>query len=58
LHQAIPKLLEKPLGICPVLKAHHKIISVADDYHVAFRHFLAPSLNPQVENVVQVDVRK
>ena len=47
-----PKLSQEPFGFPSVLKAHHKIVGVAHDNHVALRHFLAPSLHPQIENVV------
>ncbi len=56
LGQAFPKLSPEPLGFRPVLEAHHKIIRVADDNYIALRDFLAPSLHPEVEHVVQVDV--
>ena len=39
-------------------KTHHKIVSVADDNHVAVCHFLAPGFNPQIENIMQVYVRE
>jgi len=44
--QPFPKLLQEPLGVRPVLKAHHKIIGIADDNHFAACDFLAPDLNP------------
>jgi len=31
---------------CSVLKAHHKIVGIADDYYVAFSHFPAPDISP------------
>jgi len=46
LSQPFPKLLKEPLGVGPVLKAHHKIICVTDDNHIAVRHFLAPDFYP------------
>src|SRR5215469_990284 len=56
LRQPFPKLSEKPFGFRPAFEAHHKIVGVADDNHLAHRHFLAPSFYPQIENVVQVHV--
>ena len=44
--QPFSKLSKEPLCLRPVWKAHHKIVSVADDNHVAFRPFLAPGLGP------------
>jgi hypothetical protein len=48
--------LQEPLGVRPVLKAHHKIIGIADDNHFAACDFLAPDLNPLIEYLVQVYV--
>lgn len=36
-----------------MLKAHHKIVGIADDNHVALCHFLAPDLSPQIEYVMR-----
>src|SRR6516164_3307295 len=55
-YQPFPKLHEEPLGVGPVLKTHHKIVGIADDDDIAACHFLAPGLNPQVENIMQVHV--
>ena len=41
-----------------VLKAHHQIIGVAHDDHVAGGLAPPPLLGPEVEDVVQVDVGK
>ena len=56
LRQTLSKLFEKTLGFRPAFEAHHKIVGVADDNHIAPSHFLTPSLYPQVENVMQVHV--
>src|SRR6266567_7725590 len=50
------KFLQEPLSIRSVLKTKHKIVSVANDGHVPFRHFLAPGLGPQIEDIMQVHV--
>jgi hypothetical protein len=46
LGQAFPKLAPEPLGFRPVLEAHHKIVSVADDPDIALGYSLAPSFHP------------
>ena len=49
---------QEALRVPLVLKTHHEVISVPHDDCVAFGLVAAPLLlEPQVENVVQVDVR-
>ena len=50
--QPFPKLHEESLGVGSILKAHHKIVGVADNNDIAACDFLAPGLNPQVEHIV------
>jgi hypothetical protein len=40
------------------LRSWRTIVGVADDNHVALRHFLAPGFDPQIEDVMQIDIRK
>ena len=56
LGEAFRQLVLKPRGVRLVLKAHHEVISPADDNHVAFGFCLAPVLHPEVEHIVQIDV--
>ena len=58
LRQPLPKLFQKPLRFRPVLESRYEIVGVADHYHLAFRHFLAPDLRPQIEDMMQVHVRQ
>jgi hypothetical protein len=44
--QPLPGLFQETLGIRPVLKTRHKIISLAGDDEVATRHFPAPDISP------------
>jgi hypothetical protein len=44
--EPLSKFFQEPLCFCPVLKAHHQIVGVTDDNHVAPRHFLAPGFDP------------
>ena len=46
LRQTLPKFLQKPLGFRSVFEAHHQIVGVSDDNHVALGHFLAPGFYP------------
>src|SRR5215471_9552248 len=41
-YQPFPKIPQEPLGIGSILKAHHKIIGIADDNDIAACVFLAP----------------
>src|SRR2546422_696128 len=58
LRQTLAQLREKLLRLPTILKAHDEVVGKADDDHVAARLLLPPSLNPEVEYVVQVDVRQ
>jgi len=46
LRQPFPELFQEPLGIRPVLKTQHEIVSVTDDDYVARCHFPAPDISP------------
>jgi hypothetical protein len=41
-----------------MLESRDDIIRVADDNHLAVRPFLAPHVHPEIEPVVQVDIRE
>jgi hypothetical protein len=41
-----------------VLEAHHEVVGVAHDDHLTAGDALPPLLYPEVDHVVQVDVRK
>src|SRR5450432_499561 len=56
LGETLRQFFVKLLGFPAVLKAHHEVISPADDNHVAFGFCLTPVLHPEVERVVQLDV--
>ena len=58
LRQPLPKVSQEPLGISLMLETGHEIISVANDNHVPSRHFLAPFLGPQIEDIVQIHVSR
>jgi len=52
------QVLQKGLCLVLVLKTNDRIIGKTHDDHVAGRFGLAPSVDPQIVHVVQVDVRK
>ena len=54
--QPFPELRQEPLRIFTVLETNHQIVSIADDNNLAARYFLAPHLDPQVEDVMQIHV--
>src|SRR5213593_3873865 len=47
---------QESLGISSMLEPHDKVVSVPHDDHVALRLLLSPSVGPEVEHVVKVDV--
>src|SRR4029453_11049443 len=46
LRQPFSKFFQEPVCFCPVLEAHHQIVGVTDDNHIASGHFLAPGFAP------------
>jgi hypothetical protein len=58
LGEAPPKLLEAPFGIGTVLEPHDEISRVPDDDDVALGVAFSPVLSPQVEYVVQENLRQ
>src|SRR5207249_2072156 len=55
LRETFSKIVEELLGFISMLKAQDEVVSKTDDDHVAARR-LSPSLDPEVEHVVKVDV--
>ena len=58
LAHSLVQILQKGLCLVLVLEANDGVVSKAPDDHVAGRLGLAPSLNPQIIHVVEVDVRQ
>jgi hypothetical protein len=58
LPNTLGQFLPAALGIRPVLESEHDIIGEPDDNHVAVGLLLAPRPDPQVEHVVETDVRE
>src|SRR5450631_3134786 len=57
LREPFPELFQESLRLHSAFEAHHQIIGVSDDCDIALRDFPAPDFDPQVEHIVQVDVR-
>jgi hypothetical protein len=53
---AVPEIVAGTARLPFGIESKHKIISVADDNYVALRDFLAPGLDPQIEDIMQVHV--
>ena len=58
LRQALPEFFQESFGLRSAFETHHQIVSIPDDNDIALSHFLAPGFGPQVEYVMQVDVRQ
>jgi hypothetical protein len=46
LRQAFPEFFQKSLRLGSVFEAHHQIVGIPDDNHIALSHFPAPDLDP------------
>src|ERR1019366_1055743 len=58
LREPVAKLGPEPLGVLPMLKPHHEVISPAHDDHITARMPSPPLVSPEVKDVVRVDVRE
>ena len=58
LPESLPQALQELLGIRAVLEPNDEVIGPASDDHVSSRVPLPPLLDPQVEDVMEVDVRQ
>src|SRR5450759_2182058 len=58
LRQPIPKVIQKSLRLRPALEAGDQIVSIPDDNYIALCHFLSPRFDPQVKDIVQIDIRQ
>ena len=52
------QVAQESLRLMLMLKADNGVIRIADGNHVAGRLSQAPAMGPEIEHVVQVDVRK
>ena len=58
LGQPFPQIGQKSLAIPLVLKSHHAVIGKAHYYHVTLGMTSAPLIDPQVIDIVEVEVRQ
>jgi hypothetical protein len=58
LPQPFPQVLQEAVCVRLVLEARDGIVSITDDHHLALRPLLAPGVHPEVESVVQVNIRE
>ena len=56
--ESLAQLGQKLIGILTMLESRHEVVSKTHNDHIAVSMLPSPSLNPQVEYVVQVDVRQ
>ena len=56
-HSLLEIVKERPC-LMLMLKADDGVVRIADDDHVARRLCEAPAVDPQIEHIVQIDVRQ
>src|SRR5579863_2158383 len=54
--QAVFPFLEKPLRVSTIFESRDDVICITDDNHIARSMMLTPVPDPQIEDIVQVDV--
>jgi hypothetical protein len=54
--QPIAQLAEELLRLVPVLEPHDEVVREAHNHHIALRSLVPPSLNPQVDRVIEIAV--
>ena len=58
LREALAQFRQKPLCFMTMLEARNEVISKTDEDHLSVRLLLSPSLDPEVEYIVQIDIRQ
>src|SRR5208337_1801314 len=58
LPQAFPEFVQKTLCLGPMRESRHGVIRIAHDDDIAARLLLPPLLPPEIQDVVQVEVRQ
>ena len=58
LREPVAQIGQEPLGVLTMLKARHVVVGEPREDHVPARVTPPPLVGPQVEHVVQVDVRE
>src|SRR5580693_5088642 len=54
----LPQLLQECFRVLPMLKPQHGIIGVPDHDHAPARPLPPPLVHPQIEDIMQIDVRQ
>ena len=57
LSEPFPELTQESSRRSHILKAHHTVVSIANHDDVPLPWLFSPVLNPEIEGVVQIDVR-
>ncbi len=52
------QLRPEPLGLVFVLEPNHDVVRITHHDHIAMRPLLTPCLNPEIEDVMEVDIRQ
>src|SRR5438128_6750657 len=58
LSQTLPQVLQKVICVRLILESRDGVIRETDDHHLALRILLAPDVHPEIESVVQVNIRE
>src|ERR1700729_1522776 len=58
LREPLAQRSPEPLGVTTMLKAHHEVIRITHDDHLAPCPAATPLVDPEIEDVVQVHVRQ
>jgi hypothetical protein len=57
-HKSLAQFRQKPLCFLSMLKASNKVISKANEDYLSVRLLPPPSLDPEVENIMEIDIRQ
>jgi hypothetical protein len=58
LREPVAQVSPEPLGVLLMLESHHEVVSETRDHDIAVRVPSPARVSPEVEDVVQVDVRQ
>ena len=58
LPQPFPEFLQEAVSLGPMLETKNIIVSVSDNNDRTLRTLPAPGVHPQVEHIMQIDVRE
>src|SRR5262249_37325682 len=54
----LAQLFEEPLGLLTMLESNDEVVGEAHDHDISERLLLPPLLDPEVEHVMEIDVRQ